>query len=94
MAHDIVAVEVDEGDVVDAGEHTAGVVEAGGALEILLGRVAGDHELRVEAEAREEHLHLLGRCVLRLVEDDEGVVHRAAAHEGQRRDLDDALLDE
>ena len=35
----------------------------------------------------EEHLHLLGRGVLRLVEDDEGVVERAPAHEGQRRDL-------
>ncbi len=34
-----------------------------------------------------------GRGVLRLVEDDEGVVQRAAAHEGQRRDLDDALLE-
>ena len=40
----------------------------------------------------EEHLHLLGRGVLRLVQDDEAVVERASAHEGQRRDLDDALL--
>ena len=31
-----------------------------------------------------------GDGVLRLVEDDEGVVERAAAHERQRRDLDDA----
>ena len=30
--------------------------------------------------------------VLRLVEDDEGVVQRAAAHVGERRDLDGALL--
>ena len=48
--------------------------------------------LRAEAEARQEHLHLLGRGVLRLVEDDERVVERAAAHERERRDLDDALL--
>ena len=70
------------------------MVEAGGALEVLLGGVSRDDEPRVEAEAREEHLHLLGRRVLRLVEDDEGVVHRAPAHEGERGDLDDALLDE
>src|SRR3712207_8584661 len=41
--------------------------------------------------------HLQGRRVLRLVEDDEGVVQGAAAHEGKRRDLDlargDAPLD-
>ena len=56
--------------------------------------VAGDDRLRAEAEAREEHLHLLGRRVLRLVEDDERVVQRAAAHERERRDLDDAALDQ
>ena len=31
--------------------------------------------------------------VLRLVENDEGVVQRAAAHEGDGRDLDDVLLE-
>ena len=56
--------------------------------------VAGDHHLAAEPEPREEHLHLLGRRVLRLVQDDERVVERAAAHERQRRDLDLALLDE
>jgi hypothetical protein len=45
------------------------------------------------AEAREEHLHLRRRGVLRLVEDDEGVGQRAAAHEGDRRDLDLARCD-
>ena len=34
------------------------------------------------------------RGVLRLVEDDEGVVQRAAAHVGQRRDLHGAVLQE
>ena len=58
------------------------------ALHVDLGDVAGDDDLRPEADAREEHLHLLGRRVLRLVEDDEAAVQRAPAHEGQRRDLD------
>jgi hypothetical protein len=56
--------------------------------------VAGDHDLAAEAESGEEHLHLLGRGVLRLVQDDERVVQRAAAHERQRRDLDRPGLDE
>ena len=62
------------------------------AREVVLGRIAGDHDLGAEAEAREEHLHLLGRRVLRLVEDDERVVQRASAHERERSDLDHALL--
>ena len=54
--------------------------------------VAGDDGLGADAEAREEHEHLLGGRVLRFVENDEGVVQRASAHVGQRRDLDDAAL--
>ena len=46
--------------------------------------------LEPKPEPGEEHLHLLGRGVLRLVEDDERVVERAAAHVRQRRDLDGA----
>ena len=62
--------------------------------EVDLGHVAGDDRLRVEADARQEHLHLLGGGVLRLVEDDERVVERPAAHERQRRDLDRPALDQ
>ncbi len=49
--------------------------------------------LRAVAETREEHLHLLRRRVLRLVEDDERVVQRAPAHERQRRHLDRAAVE-
>ena len=41
----------------------------------------------------EEHLHLLGRGVLGLVEDDERVVQGAAPHECQRGDLDGAAVE-
>ena len=56
--------------------------------QIDLRHVAGDHGLRAEAEPRQEHAHLLARRVLRLVQDHERVVQRAAAHERERRDLD------
>ena len=59
-----------------------------------LGDVAGDDALGAEADAGEEHLHLLGRRVLRLVEDDERAVERAAAHEGERRHLDRAAVEQ
>ena len=49
--------------------------------------------LRAEAQAREEHLHLLRRRVLGLVEDHKRVVECAASHERERRDLDHSALD-
>src|SRR5260221_10054563 len=49
--------------------------------------VARDDRFGPEAEPREEHLHLLGGRVLRLVEDDERVVQRPSAHERERRHL-------
>ena len=63
------------------------------ARQVDLGRIAGDDHLRVLAEAGEEHLHLHRGGVLRLVEDDDGVGQRAPAHEGERRDFDDARGD-
>ncbi len=61
--------------------------------QVDLGDVAGDDHAGVEAEPGEEHLHLLGAGVLRLVEDHEGVVEGAAAHEGERRHLDHVALE-
>ena len=64
------------------------------AREVDLRDVAGDHRLGAEADAREEHLHLLGCRVLRLVQDDERMVERAPAHVGERRHFDRRALEE
>src|SRR5438105_3958576 len=56
--------------------------------QVNLGLVAGDHRLRVNAQSGEEHLHLRGGRVLRLVEDDECVGERTAAHVCERRYFD------
>ena len=95
MPHDVARAELDEHQPVDAVEHVAhlqqpGTVPAVGKVD--LGHVAGHDRLRTEAEPGQEHLHLLGRGVLRLVEDDERVVERPAAHVRERRDLDRAPL--
>ena len=96
MAHDVLLVEVDERDAFDVADDLHRLDQAGRASDrqIDLRHVAGDDRLRSEAEPRQEHLHLLGRRVLRFVEDDEGVVQRAAAHERDRRDLDRAALEQ
>ena len=92
VAYDVGAGEAAEGDVLDAVEDALDHAQPGlGARrQVDLAGVAGDDDPRAEAEAGQEHLHLLGRRVLRLVEDDEGVVERATAQERQRRDLDGA----
>ena len=98
VADDVLAAEVDEGDVLDRFEDVADDDEAGAlvARQVDLGDVAGDDHARVEAEPGQEHLHLLGAGVLRLVEDDEGVVEGVVRNEEivsdvervGRRDLD------
>src|SRR5687767_1295644 len=87
VTDDVALVEVDERDAVDLADHFHRLHQPRGAAEreIDLRHVTGDDRLRSEAEAGEEHLHLFGRGVLRLVQDYEGVVERPAAHERERR---------
>ena len=54
--------------------------------------IAGDDHPRALAEARQEHLHLHGRAVLRLVEEHDRVRQGPPAHEGERGDLDHPRL--
>ncbi|TSE25593.1 hypothetical protein Tsedi_01178 [Tepidimonas sediminis] len=90
VAHHVGAGQPRECNPRHAPQHALGVDQARQlrARQVDLADVAGDHGLGAEADARQEHLHLLRRGVLRLVQDHEGVVERAPAHEGQRRDLD------
>ena len=95
VTHDVPAGQVDERDVVDPAQHGLEADEPRATPgHVDLGHVAGDHALGAEPDAGQEHLHLLGRGVLRLVEDDERAVERAAAHEGERRHLDGAALEQ
>src|SRR2546430_2206500 len=92
VADDVGRPELDERDAVDAFEDVTDDEEAGSPApfgEVDLGDVTGNDDVRAEPESGQEHLHLLGGRVLRLVEDDERVVEGAAPHEGERRDLDD-----
>jgi hypothetical protein len=88
-------VELRERDALDVTQDLTRDDEAGSLplREVGLADVSGDDRTRVEADPRQEHLHLFGRRVLRLVEDDERVVERASAHVGERCDLDDPTLD-
>src|SRR5688572_12251531 len=76
MAHHVLRAELGEGDAAHAVEDAARLDQPAllVAPQVDLRHVAVHHRLGAEADTREEHLHLLGRGVLRLVEDDEGVV--------------------
>ena len=60
--------------------------------QVDLGHVAGDDDLRARPHPRQEHLHLRDGRVLGLVENDERLVQRPAAHVGQRNHLDQVLF--
>ena len=71
-----------------------GFDEAGSFVtrQIDLRGIPRDDAFRIDAEPGQKHEHLLGGGVLRFIEDDEGVVERAAPHEGERRNFDDIPL--
>ncbi len=96
MPHHVPLVEEDEPDPRDAREQLLRLAQTRGLSlrQVHLSDIARDHCLRAKADARQEHPHLLGGRVLRLVENDERVVQGPAAHEGDRRDLDDAALEQ
>ncbi len=89
-ADDVVPLEAHEGDTLDAVERSPGVLEATHLPlgQVHLGGVSRYDHLGAESQAREEHLHLLRRGILRLIEDDERVVQGTASHKRQRCDLD------
>src|SRR5471030_1498662 len=64
------------------------MVVNGDITQIDLRDIAVHNHLGVAAEAREHHLHLFRRAVLRLVQNDETVIERAAAHEGDGSHFD------
>ena len=75
VAHDVFAGKIAERDVVDALEDGAHLHKAAlPAGQIDLRDVAGDDDFRTEPQARQCHLHLLGRGGLGFVQDNEGVI--------------------
>src|SRR5438105_2446666 len=96
MADDVRARKVDEGEAAHARKYAFTFDQPAflPAREIDLSDIAGDHRLGAETDPRQKHLHLLRRRVLRLVENDERMVERAAAHVRERRQLDRVALEE
>src|ERR1700758_3033921 len=76
VAHHVNTGQLGDVDVVDASQDLDRRPQTGpgAAGEVDLGDVPRDNDLRPKTQPSEEHLHLLGGGVLRLVEDDEGII--------------------
>ena len=96
MTKDIPGREVTERNPVNVGKKPFGVHEAGSdpAWQVRLGPVAGDRHSAAFAQTSQEHLHLHGGGVLRLVQHHEGAGKSPPPHEGKWRDLDSLVLDQ
>ena len=95
MPDDVGAGKLRKGDATHIFQNVQGIDQAAFlvALEIDLGDVAGDDGPAAESDTGEKHFHLFRRRVLGLVQNDEGVVQRPAAHVGQRGDFDGLFLE-
>ena len=70
VAHHVPGIEEGEADAIHVTQDLDGLAQARGlsARQVYLGDVAGDHRGGAEADAGKEHLHLLRRGVLGLVQ--------------------------
>ena len=71
-----------------------GIHQAASGLfrQVHLGHIARHYHFAAHAHAGQEHLHLFGGGVLGFIQDDKGIVQRAAAHIGQRGHLNGLLF--
>src|SRR6516162_5109146 len=92
VAHDVAVTEPHHRDIGYGVQSACDLCKSGEAVEkiTLVGIASHDH-CRMPAQPRQQHLDLAIGAVLRLVDDDESVVQGAAAHIGDRRNLDCAL---
>ena len=96
MSHYVLGIEESERNTVHTMKYVDDLAEARlfARRQICLRDIAGDHCFGAEANAGEEHFHLLGRRVLRFIENDERLVERATAHERKRGHLNHISLNE
>src|SRR5208283_2234346 len=96
VAYDIPVGEIYKSNALDAVKDFLHLNEARtpAAWKVNLGNIAGHHGPRVKSQPGEKHLHLFRGCILGLIQNDERVVQRAAAHEGKRSNLDITAFDE
>src|SRR6266542_325433 len=89
VANDVRFAQILEADAIDSLKNPLDLHQSGflASRQIDLSLIARDDSLRVNSEPRQEHLHLRVGCILCLVEDDECIGERAAAHVGERCDL-------
>lgn len=93
VTHDVRLIELDLRDAFDVLQDAGGLFETRFLVfrQVDLRQVAGDDGLGRRTDTGKEHLDLQVGGVLCLIEDDERIIERTAAHVGERCDLDHAV---
>src|SRR6267154_2468931 len=96
MTNHVPFTEMNKRNSRDASDHFERLNQSGTlpAGQVNLRNISSDHGLGIEPQAGEKHLHLFAGGVLRFIQNHEGVVERAASHEGQRSNFNDSLFEE
>jgi len=96
MANDVFRCETHDGNATHVFKHIASVCETAfdSFRQVHLCRIPRDNSTRSKADTRQEHLHLLGRCVLGFIQNHKSIVERTPAHEGKRRNLNDLFFNQ
>ena len=89
MAYHVALVEIDNRDPRNVLQRLQRFDHAGAFVggQVNLRHVASDDAFGMRTDAREQHEHLLGGCVLGFIENHERVVQGAAAHVSERRNF-------
>src|ERR1700722_4897149 len=94
VAHDIFLAELNSADTVDFAANFESFDQArllsGGQVDLR--DVTSDDRLGIKAQAGQKHLHLLAGGILRLIENYERIIQRAAAHKSEGGNFDNAFL--
>ena len=94
VADNVLVGELEDADALDIVKYFQRIDKTAFAKErkVYLSDIAGDDGFAVVTQTGEEHFHLLGRGVLSLVENDECIVKRSAAHIRKRYYFDNSLF--
>ena len=96
MTHHVLGCEVVEADLWNALQQPFRIskTRVHTTRKVDLRTVPRDHHARSFTKTGQEHLHLHGGRVLRLIQHNKGIGQGAAPHKGKRRDLDLLLFDQ
>ncbi len=96
VANHVSRAKVRKRDPLDGTQHPDGMPQPGLGFtwEVNLRHITRDNDGGPKANSRQEHLHLLRRCILTLIQNDKRIVQGAPAHVSKGSDFDESSFDQ